>query len=872
MTVCVGKAVAISFLATWLLAAGQPAASQTSANTTVAEDSTAALRHKKIRRLFERYPDGNIPQSELDRLPAHLRNKATRLLSEQLSRDTFNRDKSYSNVRRQTGAAPTDSELNETAAIDIRKIKNRKLKRLFEQHPNGIIPAQKTAKLPESLRRRLELILNDGSFWFDGKPPRPGPGEGLFKPGQADVPNLVVPPALTTQPDSALDFSAAISLDSPIFDGYVLSHEHPTAGMAFGGNYAFAGAAGNYINGIMEKGYTVPCSGCSLGNACDHGEIKGSFTGASGELGIDIGDHSPFHGPHQTSFSHMRYSTEWTRHAAKPGRSAEKPGMKILVAYAIENQAMCENLFYANKGNGGPGFSSSSNDGYACADGDTRSSLSRQISSLKAWADRNHTWMEVAYSAADTKRIVAKGKLAVILGIESDYAWGAENRTFDVVDRLNEYYQMGVRTFYLSHKVNSRLAGADMYSSEEEVAGRSIRAVQAIANCFYVDDHIGKVNWRSPNGNKEFCNRSGCELNGFKAPEIFAGCRKKYSDISEATMSDLIQPPSLMSAFQTSDFYSNGFEQYPLPPGFDGSAGTRMDTEYYPTSGRAVTMERNNLGLSRDGKRVVREAMRKGMIITIDHLSEIGREAMYQIASEEFDGYPLNAMHNNPNDMIISTGSGTHPHEYDMDPIDIERIKETGGFFGVRLGPLDAADYPASGVTGNCSKTSTESAKILAYLIDKGLSVGYSLDFATVAQGIQSRTSMAITCNSVPQYAVSAANDHLHRYNGKLAGGISHIGVMKNFHAELKEIGLKKRYRTQLEKGGVRGFIRMWERSEQKSGVCQTNTDCSKGLVCRNASGMIANPAVGSNAAANTGKVCLPPISGAGSLGISLSK
>ena len=32
--------------------------------------------------------------------------------------------------------------------------------------------------------------------------------------------------------------------------GYVMTHEHPTAGMAFGGNYGYAGASANYQNGI----------------------------------------------------------------------------------------------------------------------------------------------------------------------------------------------------------------------------------------------------------------------------------------------------------------------------------------------------------------------------------------------------------------------------------------------------------------------------------------------------------------------------------------------------------------------------------------------------------------------------------------------
>ncbi len=50
--------------------------------------------------------------------------------------------------------------------------------------------------------------------------------------------------------------------------------------MALGGNYAFAGAPGDFKNGIMEKGYTAECGGCQPLERCDHGEAKGSVTAA----------------------------------------------------------------------------------------------------------------------------------------------------------------------------------------------------------------------------------------------------------------------------------------------------------------------------------------------------------------------------------------------------------------------------------------------------------------------------------------------------------------------------------------------------------------------------------------------------------------
>ena len=115
--------------------------------------------------------------------------------------------------------------------------------------------------------------------------------------------------------------------------GYVLTHEHPTYGMAFGGNYAFAGKSGNFKNGIMENGYTAECGGCKAAGKCDHGEFKGNFTAALGSVGSDMGDHKSLMGPVHDSNSHLRYSTEWIKAAFDPGKAGDEDSrLRIMVA------------------------------------------------------------------------------------------------------------------------------------------------------------------------------------------------------------------------------------------------------------------------------------------------------------------------------------------------------------------------------------------------------------------------------------------------------------------------------------------------------------------------------------------------------------
>jgi hypothetical protein len=572
---------------------------------------------------------------------------------------------------------------------------------------------------------------------------------------------------------------------TPAITGYVMTHEHPTYGMAFGGNYAFAGAPANYQNGVMEEGYTATCGGCAPLSRCNHGEVKGSFAAAVGALGSDMGDHASHTGPLHDSNSHLRYATEWIEEAFSPTESVYRDSrMRVLVAFAVENEAMCEQLYTANVGNGGPG-----GDGYACSRGDSFASLTRQIDSIKAWVAAHASWMEVAYSAADLRRIAAADKLAIVLGIESEYAFGAESKAFDPVARLEAYHARGVRTFYLAHKINSRLAGADIYYGRGTSAGKAVRATQAISGCFYYDDHV--ANFPLVDGSFNYCNNdSRCGPNAFKGKKIFDACNSSLGEISEVNMADYI----LLQGAGT----FNGFAIYPRPPGFSGTGGSRMDG----------AVERNNLGLSVDGERVVRRAMELGMIVNLDHVSSHAREDIYLIARDSFGGYPVNALHNNPNEMLpASPPSGAPaPHEYDFDRVERDYIRTTGGIFGVRLGPLDSNGYSASGVTLNCPRTSTETAKILAYLLDEGLSLGYSLDFATITQGVHSRTFEG--CGT------SLGTDYIHSYGGPVTEGLSHIGMMKRWHRELESIGLRATYVDRLKNEGAEAFVRMWETSE----------------------------------------------------------
>ena len=589
-------------------------------------------------------------------------------------------------------------------------------------------------------------------------------------------------PAVAAPGNIAIDPFPAYVFAQPVTNGYVMTHEHPTTGMAFGGNYAWAGSLSNYRWGMAVEPYGQ-CGGC-FANRCDHAEFKGTLLG--GQVGPDVGDHSATTGPFPDSFTHLRYASRWMQDAAWP--DPESPRMQLMVAYAGESEPLCHLLQSYNVGNGGAG-----GNGWACDRGDSLPSLERQIQAIWDWAN-NVPYADVALTAAQARSIIQQGNMAVVIGIEADYAFGAEGSTIDPVSRLETYYELGVRTFYLAHKVNSRLAGADVFRTRNSGDGKLARAQQAIQGCFYYDDSP-EGPFPLVDGRHNYCdNDRRCGRDHFRGKSVFDNCNETINEISDV---------NLASYLGKGDSTFNGFAVYPVTSGFGSVAGTRID---------ANGIERNRLGLSTEGRHVIERAMELGMILNLDHVSKKARRQIKDMTLGYYGfNYPLNAFHNNPNEMLIEQlPDYPGPSEYDFMLREREWIRDSHGIFGVRLLPIDSAAYANSGVSGaanNCKGTATETAKVLASLLDEELNVGFSLDFAAGVKGLKSRWW---------QGCISSMSDDwlLMDYTGRVTLGLAHIGNMRNFHRELEQVGLRRAYLDQIYNGGTEAFLRMWGRSE----------------------------------------------------------
>ena len=92
---------------------------------------------------------------------------------------------------------------------------------------------------------------------------------------------------------------------------------------------------------------------------------------------------------------------------------------------------------------------------------------SEELSLFKKYVSEHYDEAEIALSPSDFAKIKAKGKSVVVLAIENGYPIGYE------LDRLDEYFGMGVRYLTLSHNLANTICDASMDKEPESYGGLS---------------------------------------------------------------------------------------------------------------------------------------------------------------------------------------------------------------------------------------------------------------------------------------------------------------------------------------------------------------------------------------------------------------
>jgi hypothetical protein len=311
----------------------------------------------------------------------------------------------------------------------------------------------------------------------------------------------------------------------------------------------------------------------ALGRDADAHGSDGSldFTGNLLRSGRPDGTHDT-HGwpsfagwPTFDTYTHQQIYYRWLERAWRGG-------LRLLVAQTVEDESIC---------NIEPRKS------HTCNETETVEAEVKQLRALQDYVDaqsggRGRGWFRLVYGPKQARRVAARGKLAVLIGVESSNPFGCSEvqgqpncDRADIDAGTERMRRIGVRTMFVAHWTDNALAGAALEGGDK---GQFIAALQLA--------------------------QTGHPFSTGACPHPEQG--------------EEVQPAA------------------PLP-GVPVSGAAPVTT---PVAGGRQC---NSRGLTDLGDYAIRRMMDAHMLIEVDHLSEWAREQVLAIAEERH--YPLVSSH-----------------------------------------------------------------------------------------------------------------------------------------------------------------------------------------------------------------------------------
>ncbi|MCS7000257.1 MAG: membrane dipeptidase [Bacteroidota bacterium] len=384
--------------------------------------------------------------------------------------------------------------------------------------------------------------------------------------------------------------------------------------------------------------------------------------------------------PSQHSITHQQMWYEWLRRAREGGLSA-------IVALTVNAELLGLAL-----------------DGHPPYDDKTVADL--QIDELIAFVHRHRDFLDTVTTPERMREVINSGKMAVIIGMEIDNIgnfYKNANVSFEDIRReIQRLKDKGVRYIFPIHITDNKFGGAAAYKGLFNLSNKFATGHPFSAAWFGMPPVFPEP---PPPDRLQALVSAGRFMDVETAPD--PRVRFRYSRslpllatpfiqafVQFAEMGGLPPPPpcpvpdpfyctawgiataQYMSVKVAVDLMlqvARRTRQYQLIKHF--FLHPHPEAELYD---RIPGGHRNRLGLTEHGRFAIREMMRQGMIIDIDHCSEKAADEILQIA-EEFD-YPVVSGHNHIR--------GTDPHlevenEKSRTEAQTEKMRRLGGMFGI---------------------------------------------------------------------------------------------------------------------------------------------------------------------------------------------
>ena len=493
-------------------------------------------------------------------------------------------------------------------------------------------------------------------------------------------------------PELTLDASGTITKttwDDGDLYGVVDTHSHIMSNYAFGGGSIFHGAAFHRLG--VE--HALP--------DCEpfHGEMgkKDFFGWAFDQSGADFGDLGALlpaivAGELEDDNHITTGYPDFTDWPAAPRRSTHQvqyykwleraylSGLRLVVQHATTNSVICD--FTVGQG--------AQESRYSCNDMVAVDRIIEETKNMERYIDAlaggpGEGWFRIIDNPADAREVIAEGKMAVLLGIETAnlfdcFSVEKEGKQLcteaEVIEKLDAYHAKGIRAMFPVHKYDNAFTPGDGDRSFIELGN------------FLNSGHWSNFTLDCPDGldNRGFDN-GDVNFGGLNMP------RDEY----------ISPPPNDMSGFPDAPFQTLSLflSEITAPP--------------------LVGPYCQNASITPLGETLLEQMMLRGMIIEVDHFPQWSYVRAYEIL--EAADYPASGSHGrNYNGKIYelggtsSTGFGRcrtgEPGSTVQGFLDkIAFIEQHGGYpaegFSFDLNGFASARGPRFG-DGNCAEPQTD--------------------------------------------------------------------------------------------------------------------------------------------------------------------
>ena len=238
--------------------------------------------------------------------------------------------------------------------------------------------------------------------------------------------------------------------------------------------------------------------------------------------------------------------------------------------------------------------------------------------------------------------------------------------------------------------------------------------------------------------------------------------------------------------------------------------------------------QQNQLGLTEIGKAAIKEMMRLGMIIDVDHMSDHSVSDMLMLANEF--NYPVASGHNGMRDGFFEDASHK-VSENQRTNEQLQNIKSLGGVFGVGIGECTAAQYLTN------FRIAISDSKMAGGVVMMGSDVNGAVTLPKPRhgpgrEGPRSRYAGNINTYWGKEVSYAAAGMPLQSSPGSPlkmrkytfgnktwdynTEGVAHIGLYPDYFQDLKNLGMNREER-QIFFNAADYFVSMWDKCVKSS-------------------------------------------------------